>query len=85
MLKQAKLLLKLGDKVNYLNAKKLATDGLKDILVSKDSLFGKFLHEDVKISDDEEEGTFKIGTELNDTIIQKNFRCQHRYSKNIYN
>ena len=28
----------------------------------------KFLHSDVKVSD-EEEGTFKIGTELNDSII----------------
>ena len=54
----------------YLNAKKLADGGLKDILVSRESLFGKFLHKDVKVSD-EEEGTFKIGTELNDTIIQK--------------
>ena len=68
--KTGKVVIKLGDKINYLNAKKLANDGLKDILVSKDSLFGKFLHTDIKISD-EEEGTFKIGTELNETIIQK--------------
>ena len=31
---------------------------------------GKFLHKDIKISD-EEGGTFKIGTELNETIIQQ--------------
>ena len=68
--KTGKVVIKLGDKINYLNAKKLANDGLKDILVSKDSLFGKFLHTDIKISD-EEEGTFKIGTELNETIIQQ--------------
>ncbi|WP_440654067.1 DNA-directed RNA polymerase subunit beta [Candidatus Pelagibacter sp. HIMB1506] len=68
--KTGKIVIKLGDKINFLNAKKLANDGLKDILVSRESLFGKFLHRDVKVSD-EEEGTFKIGTELNDTIIQQ--------------
>ena len=68
--KTQKTVIKLGDKINYLNAKKLASEGLKDILVSKESLFGKFLHRDIKINE-EEDGTFKIGTELNDTIIQK--------------
>ncbi len=43
---------------------------LKDILVSQESLYGKYLHRDVKVSD-EEEGTFGIGTELNDTIIKQ--------------
>ena len=55
---------------SYLNAKKLANDGLKDILVSRESLYGKFLHRDVKVND-EEEGTFAIGTELNDAVIQQ--------------
>ena len=32
---------------------------------------GKYLHNEVKVSDDEEEGTFGIGTELNDTIIKQ--------------
>ena len=68
--KTGKIVIELGDKINYLNAKKLANDGLKDILVSQDSLFGKFLHRDVKVSDEEEGGTFKIGTELNETILQ---------------
>ena len=68
--KTGKVVIKLGDKINYLNAKKLANDGLKDILVSKDSLFGKFLHKDIKINE-EKEGVFAIGTELNDTIIQQ--------------
>ena len=69
--KSGEIVIKLGDKINFLNAKKLANDGLKDILVSRESLFGKFLHRDVKVNDDEEEGTFKIGTEINDTIIQQ--------------
>jgi DNA-directed RNA polymerase subunit beta len=69
--KTSKIVIKLGDKVNYLTAKKLASDGLKDILVSQESLYGKHLHRDVKVSEDEEEGTFGIGTELNDTIIKE--------------
>jgi DNA-directed RNA polymerase subunit beta len=69
--KTGNVVIKLGEKINYLNAKKLANDGLKDILVSRESLYGKFLHKDIKISDDEEEGTFKIGTEINDAVIQQ--------------
>ena len=67
--KTGKVVIKLGEKINYLNAKKLSNDGLKDIFVSRESLYGKFLHEDIKIND-EEDGVIKIGTELNDTIIQ---------------
>ncbi len=68
--KSGEVVIKLGDKINFLSAKKLANDGLKDILVSRESLFGKFLHRDVKVNE-EEDGVFKIGTELNDTIIQQ--------------
>jgi DNA-directed RNA polymerase subunit beta len=69
--KTGNVVIKLGEKINYLNAKKLANDGLKDILVSRESLYGKFLHKDIKVSDDEEEGIFKIGTEINDSVIQQ--------------
>ncbi len=68
--KTGEVVIKLGDKINFLSAKKLANDGLKDILVSRESLFGKFLHRDVRVNQ-EEDGVFKIGTELNDTIIQQ--------------
>ncbi|MDC3175355.1 DNA-directed RNA polymerase subunit beta [Candidatus Pelagibacter sp.] len=68
--KTGEVVIKLGDKVNFLNAKKLANEGLKDILVSRDSLFGKILHRDIKVNE-EEEGIFKIGTEINDTVIQQ--------------
>ena len=68
--KTGKIVIKLGEKINFLNAKKLHNDGLKDIYVSTESLFGKFLHKDIKISDDEGD-IFRIGTELNDTIIKK--------------
>ncbi|MDB4845799.1 DNA-directed RNA polymerase subunit beta [Candidatus Pelagibacter sp.] len=65
--KTGKIVIKLGDKINYLTAKKLSNDGLKDIFVTNESLFGKFLHKDVKINEEE---IFKIGTELNDTILK---------------
>ena len=68
--KTGKVVIKLGEKINYLNAKKLSDDGLKDILVSKESLFGKFLHKDVKINTDED-GIFKIGTELMRLLFNK--------------
>ena len=68
--KTGKVVIKLGEKINFLNAKKLSNSGLKDILITRESLYGKILYKDVIIKDGEE-GTFKIGTELNDTIIQQ--------------
>ena len=68
--KSGNVVVKLGEKINYLNAKKLANDGLKDILVSKESIYGKFLHSDIKINE-EENGILKIGTELNETIVDQ--------------
>ena len=65
--KTNKVVVKLGDKINFLNAKKLANDGLKEIYVSSQSLYGKFLHKDLKVGED----IFKIGTELNETILEK--------------
>ena len=40
--KTGEVIIKLGDKINYLNAKKLANDGLKDILVSRESFMENF-------------------------------------------
>ncbi len=68
--KTGKTVVKVGEKINFLNAKKLFDEGLKEIFVSNVSLYGKFLHKDIKIND-EEDGVFKIGTELNETILQK--------------
>ncbi len=68
--KSQKVVIKLGDKINYLNAKKLSNDGLKEILVSNQSLIGKFLHEDIKLNNEENE-ILKIGTELNEVLIDK--------------
>ncbi len=65
--KNNKVVVKLGEKINFLTAKKLSNDGLKEIYVSSESLYGKFLHRDLTIGED----IFKIGTELNETIINK--------------
>ena len=47
--------------------KKLFDDGLKEIFVSNESLYGKFLHNDIIVGEE----TFKIGTELNEEILQQ--------------
>jgi len=65
--KTNKVVVKLGEKINFLTAKKLSNDGLKEIYVSTESLFGKFLHKDFQADED----LFKIGTELNEVIINK--------------
>ncbi len=62
-----KVVVKLGQKINFLTAKKLLSDGLKNIYVSNESLIGKFLHSPIKVDED----IFKIGTEINDTILEK--------------
>ena len=65
--KNKKTIIKKGEKVNFLKAKKLASEGLKEIYVSNQYLFGKYLIKDVKIGEEE----FKIGSELNETIVEK--------------
>ena len=65
--KNKKIIIKKGEKINFLKAKKLASDGLKEIYVSNQYLLGKYLIKDIKINEDD----FKIGTELNETIIDK--------------
>ena len=65
--KSNKVIVKQGEKINFLTAKKLSNDGLKEIFVSNESLYGKFLHKDIQIGED----IFKIGTELNETIVEK--------------
>ncbi len=64
-----KVVIKQGEKINFLNAKKLQNDGLKDIYVSTNSLIGKFLHK--KISLQSSDDNFDIGTEINETILNK--------------
>tara|TARA_B100000963_G_scaffold215259_1_gene187765 strand:+ start:1 stop:3621 length:3621 start_codon:yes stop_codon:yes gene_type:complete len=65
--KSNKVIIKKGEKINYLKAKKLHSDGLKEIYVSNQYLHGKYLIKQFVLGED----TFKIGTELNETIIDK--------------
>ena len=65
--KNNKTIVKIGEKINFLTAKKLANEGLKEIFVSNQSLYGKFLHKNVVIGEEE----FKIGTEINEIILSK--------------
>ena len=65
--KNNNIVVKGGEKINYLTATKLSKEGLKEIYVSSQSLFGKFLHKDILVGDE----LIKIGTEINETIIEK--------------
>ena len=65
--KTGKVVVKSGDKINFLSAKKLFDEGLKEIFVSNEALYGKFIHKDILIGEE----NFKIGTELNETILSK--------------
>ena len=65
--KNQKVVIKLSEKVNFLSAKKLADEGLKEIFVSNNSLYGKFLHKDITVGDE----AYKIGTEINEVILNK--------------
>ncbi len=65
--KNQKVVVKKGEKINFLTAKKLFNDGLKEIFVSGSTIVGKYLHKDINLGEE----SFKIGTELNETIIEK--------------
>ena len=65
--KSNKVIIKKGEKINFLKAKKLHSEGLKEIYVSNQYLLGKYLVKQLILGED----TFKIGTELNETIIDK--------------
>ena len=42
---------------------------MKEIYVSSETLYGKFLHKDIKIGED----IFNIGTEINETFLERTF------------
>ena len=65
--KTNKVIVKKGEKINFLKAKKLHSDGLKEIYVSNQFLYGKYLVKQITIGED----VFKIGTELNETTLDK--------------
>ena len=65
--KTNKIIIKKGEKINYLKAKKLHSDGLKEIYVDNQFLYGKYIIKQFSLGDD----VFKIGTEINQTILEK--------------
>ena len=71
--KSNKVIIKKGEKINFLKAKKLQSDGLKEIYVSSEFLLGKYLVKQIVSGDD----TFKVGTEINDTIIEKSLDAKN--------
>ena len=79
--KNNKVVVKIGEKINFLTAKKLATQGLKEIYVSNESLYGKYLHKDIKIAEE----TIKIGTELNEMIIKQIIESNILTTRNFKN
>ena len=74
-LKTKKIIVKHGTKINFLEAKKLYDKGLKDILLTNESLYGKFLHRDILLGEE----TLPIGTELNEELIVK--IIEHKINK----
>ncbi len=65
--KTNKVIIKKGENINFLKAKKLQSDGLKEIYVSSQFLNGKYLIKSFTVGDE----IYKIGTELNETIVDK--------------
>jgi len=65
--KSGKIIVKLGEKINFVTAKKLANEGLKEIYVANPSLYGKFMQKEIVIGDE----VLSIGTELDETILSK--------------
>ena len=65
--KSGKIIVKLGEKINFVTAKKLANEGLKEIYVANPSLYGKFIQKEIVVGDE----VLSIGTELDETILSK--------------
>jgi len=63
-----KIVVKAGEKLNFLQAKIHFDKGLKEILVNKESIYGKFLHTKISLDNNE---ILPIGTEINEDIISK--------------
>ncbi len=67
--KTNKKVLSKGDKLNIVIAKKLADKNLKEILVSKEELIGKYSSKD--ISDDKNSVILSAGSDLTDETLEK--------------
>ena len=65
--KSGKVIVKIGEKINFVTAKKLANKGLKEIYLANPSLYGKFIQKEIVVGEE----VFLIGTELDETILSK--------------
>ena len=70
-----KVVVKAGSTLNFVQAKKLYDSGLREILLSNESIYGKFLHKIVILDSDE---TIPIGSEINKEILDKLVKETHR-------
>ncbi len=66
--KTNKVVVKSGSRTNLSQAQKLYDNGLKDIYVSNDAIYGRFLHNDISLPSEE---SISIGTEITDEILTK--------------
>ena len=66
--KNKKVVVKQGSRFNFLQAKKLYDDGLKEVFVSNEALYGRFLHININIDSNE---IIPLGTEITEEIASK--------------
>ncbi len=62
------MVVKLGSRTNLLQAQKLYDNGLKDIHVSNDAIYGRFLHNNIRLNS---EDNISVGTEITEEILAK--------------
>ena len=65
--KSGKVIVKIGEKINFVTAKKFANEGLKEIHLANPSLYGKFIQKEIVVGEE----VFLIGTELDEAILSK--------------
>ena len=66
--KSNKLAIKSGTRMNFLQAQKLYNNGLKEIYVSNESIYGGFLHINISLGNEE---NISIGTEITEEVLNK--------------
>jgi len=66
--KTNKVAVKLGSRTNLSQAQKLYDNGLKDIYVSNDAIYGRFLHNNIALNSEE---NISVGTEITEEILAK--------------
>ncbi len=66
--KTKKSVVKSGAGINFLQAQKLYNNGLKEIFVSNEAIYGRFLHKNISFTDEE---NLPIGTEISEEILTK--------------